>query len=248
MLRACVMDLGGSWDAHLPLVAFSYNNSYHTSIQAAPFEALYGRKGRSLLCWADAGDRQMVGPELVQETTDKIMQIRERIKAARDRHKSYADQRRKPLEFEVGDMVLLKVSPWKGVARFGKRGKLNPCYIRPFRILEKVGTVAYKLELPEELNGVHDTFHVSNLKKSPTQETVVIPVDEVHIDNTLHFKEEPVEVTYWKVNKTRRSSVKLVKVRWNARHGPEFTWEREDRMKAKYPHLFPNSPAANSKA
>ncbi|KAM0037110.1 putative nucleotidyltransferase, Ribonuclease H [Helianthus debilis subsp. tardiflorus] len=247
MLRACVMDLGGSWDNHLPLVEFSYNNSYHTSIGAAPFEALYGRKCRSPLCWADAGDRQLVGPEIVQETTDKIAQIRKRIEAARDRQKAYADPKRKPLEFQVGDMVLLKVSPWKGVARFGKRGKLNPRYIGPFRILRRIGLVAYKLDLPAELNGVHDTFHVSNLRKSPTQETVVIPSDEVHIDDTLHFVEEPVKVTDWKINKTRRSSVKLVKVRWNARHGPEFTWEREDRMKAKYPHLFPKTPAARSR-
>ncbi|KAJ0614604.1 putative nucleotidyltransferase, Ribonuclease H [Helianthus annuus] len=239
MLRARVMDLGGSWDKHLPLVEFSYNNIYHTSIGVAPFEALYGRKCRSPLCWSNAGDRQLVGPDVVQETTDKIAQIRDRIKAARDRQKCYADRRRKPLEFEVGDKVLLKVSPWKGVACFGKRGKLNPRYIGPFRILERIGLVAFKLDLPAELNGVHDTFHVSNLKKSLTQDTVVIPTDEIHIDDTLHFVEEPVEVTDWKVNKTRRSSVKLVKVRWNARHGPEYTWEREDRMKEKYPHLFP---------
>ncbi|KAJ0863857.1 putative nucleotidyltransferase, Ribonuclease H [Helianthus annuus] len=243
MLRACVMDLGGSWDTHLPLVEFSYNNSYHTSIKAAPFEALYGRKCRSPLCWADAGDKRMVGPELVQETTDKIAQIRERIKAARDRQKSYADPKRKSVEFEVGDKVLLKVSPWKGVVRFGKRGKLNPRYIGPFRILRRIGTVAYKLELPEELNGVHDTFHVSNLKKSPTQENVIIPVDEVHIDEALRFTEQPVEVTDWKVNKTRRSSVKLVKVRWSSKHGPEYTWEREDQFREKYPHLFEETPA-----
>ena len=130
-------------------------------------------------------------------------------------------------------MVLLKVSPWKGVARFGKRGKLNPRHISPFKILERIGLVAYKLDLPTELNGVHDTFHVSNLKKSPTQDTVVIPADEIHVDDTLHFVEEPVEVTDWKVNKTRRRSVKLVKVRWNARHDPEYTWEHEDRMKEK---------------
>ena len=144
-------------------------------------------------------------------------------------------------------MVLLKVSPWKGVARFGKRGKLNPRYIGPFKVLERIGTVAYKLDLPAELNNVHDTFHVSNLKRSPTQVNVAIPTDEIHIDDTLHFIEEPVEVTDWKVNKTRRSSVKLVKVRWNARHGPEFTWEREDRMKEKYPHLFPENPASTSR-
>ncbi|KAJ0603514.1 putative nucleotidyltransferase, Ribonuclease H [Helianthus annuus] len=238
MLRACVMDLGGNWDKHLPLVEFSYNNSYHTSIKAAPFEALYGRKCRSPLCWAEVGDKQLIGPELVQETTDKIAKIRDRIKAARDRQKSYADRGRKPLSFEVGDKVLLKVSPWKGVARFGKRGKLNPRYIGPFEILEKIGTVAYKLKLPEELSNVHDTFRVSNLRKSPTVDIVIIPADEIHVDDTLQFTEEPVEVMDRKVHKTRRSNIELVKVRWNSRHGPEYTWEREDQIKAKYPHLF----------
>ncbi|KAJ0495913.1 putative nucleotidyltransferase, Ribonuclease H [Helianthus annuus] len=173
---------------------FSYNNSYHTSIKAAPYEALYGRKCRSPLCWAEVGDKQLIGPELAQETTDKIAKIREHIKAARDRQKNYADRRRKPLSFKVRDKVLLKVSPWKGVARFGKRGKLNPRYIGPFEILEKIGTVAYKLKLPEELINIHDTFHVSNLRKSPTEETVVIAADEIHVDDTLQFTEEPVEV------------------------------------------------------
>ena len=239
MLRACVIDFGGNWDAHLPLVEFSYNNSYHTSIKAAPFEALYGRKCRSPLCWAEVGDKHMTGPELIQETTDKIFQIRDRLKAARDRQKSYADQRRKPLEFQVGDRVLLKVSPWKGVPRFGKRGKLNPRYIGPFEILARIGPVAYKLKLPEELSGVHDTFHVSNLKKCLSDESLIIPPEEVQIDKQLHFIEEPVEVSDWKVQKTRRSRIKLVKVRWNSKRGPEFTWEREDQMRRKYPALFP---------
>jgi len=119
LLRACVMDFGISWEKHLPLVEFSYNNSYHTSIQCAPFEALYGRKCRSPIFWAEVGDSQLTGPEIIQETSDKIIQIRNRMAAARDRQKSYADKRRKPLEFQVGDMVLLKVSPWKGVIRFG---------------------------------------------------------------------------------------------------------------------------------
>ncbi|KAJ0853490.1 putative nucleotidyltransferase, Ribonuclease H [Helianthus annuus] len=215
MLRACVMDLGGNWDTYLPLVEFSYNNSYHTSIKATPYEALYGRKCRSPLCWVEVGDKQLIGPELVQETTEKIAKIRDRIKAARNRQKSYADRRRKPLSFEVGDKVLLKVSPCKGVARFGKRGKLNPRYIGPFEILEKIGTVAYKLKLPEELSDVHDTFHVSNLKKCPTVETVIIPEDEIHVDDKLQFTKEPVVVMDWKVHKTRRSCIKLVKIRWN---------------------------------
>nr|GEZ99525.1 putative reverse transcriptase domain-containing protein [Tanacetum cinerariifolium] len=134
---------------------FSYNNSYHTSIKAALFEALYGRKYRSLVCWAEVGDRQLTGSEIVRETTDKIIQIKNRIQAVRDRQKIYADVRRKPPKFQMGDRVMLKVSPWKGVIRFGKRRKLNPRYIGPFKILAKVGTVAYRLEIPEQLSRVH---------------------------------------------------------------------------------------------
>ncbi|GJZ17826.1 putative reverse transcriptase domain-containing protein [Tanacetum coccineum] len=152
MLRACVIDFGKGWDRHLPLVEFSYNNSYHTSIKAAPFEALYGCKCRSPVCWAEVRDAQLIGPEIIHETTEKIIQIKKRIQAAHDRQKSYADRRRKPLEFEAGDKVMLRVSLWKGVICFGKRGKLNPRYIGPFKILAKVGTVAYRLELPEQLS------------------------------------------------------------------------------------------------
>ncbi|GJU27169.1 putative reverse transcriptase domain-containing protein [Tanacetum coccineum] len=147
------------------LRAWSGFGSYHSSVRCAPFEALYGRKCRSPIMWAEVGEGQLIGPELVQETTEKISQIKDRLKAARDRQKSYADKRRKPLEFSVGDYVLLKVSPWKGVVRFGKKGKLAPRFVGPFEIIEKVGPVAYRLDFPEDLNGVHDTFHVSNLKK-----------------------------------------------------------------------------------
>ncbi|XP_022000517.1 uncharacterized protein LOC110898093 [Helianthus annuus] len=136
----------------------------------------------------------MLGPELVQETTDKIFKIRDRIKADRDRQKSYADRHRKPLSFEVGDKVLLKVSPWNGVARFGKQGKLSPRYIGPYEILEKIGNVACKLKLPETLSSVHDTFHVSNSKKCLSDESLIIPPDEIRVDDKLDFIEEPVEV------------------------------------------------------
>ncbi|GKA55687.1 putative reverse transcriptase domain-containing protein [Tanacetum coccineum] len=184
MLRACVIDFGGSWDVHLPLAEFSYNNSYHTSIRCAPFEALYGRKCRSPVLWAEIGEGSLIGPELVQETTDKVVVIKEKLQAARDRQKSYADSGRKMTEYEVGENVLLKVSPWKGVMRFGKKGKLAPRYVRPFEILKRIGPVAYRLRLPEELTGVHDTFHVSNLKKCLGNANLHVPLNEIKIDKT----------------------------------------------------------------
>ncbi|GKA94764.1 retrotransposon protein, putative, ty3-gypsy subclass [Tanacetum coccineum] len=177
-------------------------------------------------------------PELVQETTEKISQIKDRLKVARDRQKSYADKRRKPLEFSVGDYVLLKVSPWKGVVRFGKKGKLAPRFVGPFEIIEKVGPVAYRLDLPEELNGVHDTFHVSNLKKCLADPTLKVPLDEIRVDAKLNFMEDPMEILEREFKKLKRSRIAIVKVRWNSKRGPEFTWEREDQMKLKYPHLF----------
>ncbi|GJS16084.1 reverse transcriptase domain-containing protein [Tanacetum coccineum] len=140
---------------------FKRHVAYHASIKAAPFEALYGRKCRSPVCWSEVGDAQLTGPEMIRETTEMIVQIKNRLLAARSRQKSYADVRRKPLEFEVGDKAMLKVSPWKGVVRFGKCGKLSPRYIGPFKILSRVGPVAYKLELPRELQGIHNTFLVS---------------------------------------------------------------------------------------
>ncbi|GJS61174.1 putative reverse transcriptase domain-containing protein [Tanacetum coccineum] len=194
MLRACVIDFGKGWERHLPLVEFSYNNSYHASIKAAPFEALYGRKCRSPVCWAEVGDVQLTGPEIIHETTKKIVQIRQRLQAARDRQRSYANVRRKPLEFQVGDRVMLKVSPRKGVIHFGKRGKLNPRYIGPFKILERIGPVAYKLELPEELSNVYSTFHISNLKKCLSDKSLVIPIKELQLDDKLNFVEEPVKI------------------------------------------------------
>ncbi|KAD3066941.1 hypothetical protein E3N88_34821 [Mikania micrantha] len=244
MLRSCVIDFGGSWDTHLPLIEFSYNNSYHTSIQCAPFEALYGRKCRSPVCWTEIGDSQVVGPELIQETSDKITIIQSRLKAARDRQKSYADRRRKPLEFQVGDRVLLKVSPWKGVVRFGKKGKLAPRYVGPFEILERIGPVAYKLKLPVELSNVHDTFHVSNLKKCLADHDVQIPLEDIQIQNNMQFIERPVEIMDHGVKKLKRSRIPIVKVRWEGKRGAEFTWEREDQMKLKYPHLFTVSSAS----
>ncbi|GJT91075.1 putative reverse transcriptase domain-containing protein [Tanacetum coccineum] len=170
MLRACVIDFGKGWERHLPLVEFSYNNSYHASIKAAPFEALYGRK-------------------------------------------SYANVTRKPLEFQVRDRVMLKVSPQKGVIRLEKRGKLNPRYIGPFKILNRAGLVAYKLELPKELSNVHSTFYISNLKKCLYDESLVIPMKELQLDDKLNFVEEPIEIMDREVKQLTQSRIPIVKVR-----------------------------------
>ncbi|GKA03367.1 putative reverse transcriptase domain-containing protein [Tanacetum coccineum] len=181
----------------------------------------------------DMRESQLIGPKIVQETTDKIVQIKERLKATRDRQKSYADNRRKPLEFSIDDHVLLKVSPWKGVVRFGKRGKLAPRYVGPFEIVERIGPVAYRLKLPQELSGIHDTFHVSNLKKCLADTELHVPIDELKIDDKLCFVEEPLEIIDREVKRLKQIRIPIVKVRWNSRRGLEFTWAREDEIKCK---------------
>ncbi|GJR46940.1 putative reverse transcriptase domain-containing protein [Tanacetum coccineum] len=219
-LRACVLDFGKNWDRHLPLVEFSYNNKVR--------------------------DAQLTGPAIIHETTEKIIQIKSRIQAARDRHKSYDNIRRKPLGFQVGDSVMLKVSPWKGVVRFGKRGKLNPRYVGPFKVIERVGTVAYKLELPQPLSQVHNMFHVSNLKKCLSNESLVIPLEELRVDDKLHFVEDPVEVMDREIKQLKKIRIPIIKVRWNSKRGPEFTWECEDQFKQKYPYLFTKTAPSSS--
>ncbi|KAL0556245.1 hypothetical protein IC582_004756 [Cucumis melo] len=165
MLRACALEFPGSWDSHLHLMEFAYNNSYQATIGMAPFEALYGKCCRSPGCWGEVGEQRLMGPELVQSTNEAIQKIRSRMHTAQSRQKSYADVRRKDLKFEVGDKVFLKVAPMKGVLRFEMRGKLSPRFVRPFEILERIGPVAYRLALPPSLSTVHDVFHVSMLRK-----------------------------------------------------------------------------------
>ncbi|GJV00701.1 putative reverse transcriptase domain-containing protein [Tanacetum coccineum] len=178
---------------------------------AAPFEALYGRKYRLPVFWAEVGQVQFTGPEMVQETTEKVIQIKQRMQAARDQQKSYADLKRKPIEFQVGGRVMLKVLPWKGVVHFGKRGKLNPRYVRPFKVLEKIGTIAYKLELPQELSRVHNTFHVSNLKKCYSDEPLAIPLEGLHVDDKLRFMEEPIKIMDREVKWLKQRRILIVK-------------------------------------
>ena len=165
MLRACVLDLKGSWEEHLPLVELAYNNSYQGSIQMTPYEALYGRPCRSLICWTKVGESSITGLDLIRDTSEKVDLIRKRLLTAQSRQKSYADRCRPPLKFEVGDQVFLKVMPKRGLIIFGKRGKLAPRYIGPFEILKRVGIVAYRLALPSSLSGIHEVLHVSMLRK-----------------------------------------------------------------------------------
>ncbi|GJV74680.1 hypothetical protein Tco_1506264 [Tanacetum coccineum] len=180
-------------DLYIFLKLGEFDQCYHASIKAAPFEALYGQKCRSPVCWSEVGDSQLTGPELVRETIEMIVQIKNRLLTARSRQKSYADVRSKPMN-SVDDMVhVLKVSPWKGVIHFGKRSKLSSRYIGPFKIIERIGPVAYKLALPDKLHGIHSTFHVSNLKKCLADENLVITLEEIQLDDKLHFFEEPVE-------------------------------------------------------
>ncbi|GKD53843.1 hypothetical protein Tco_1287230 [Tanacetum coccineum] len=170
------------------------------------------------------------------------------MQASRYQKKSYMDLKNKSMEFQVGDKVMLKVSPWKGVVRFCKRGKLNPRYVGPFKVMEKVGSIAYKLELPEELSRVHNTFHVSNLKKCYADEPLAILLDGLHFDDKFQFIKEPIEIMDREVKRLKRSHIPIIKVRWNSRRGPEFTWEREDEFRKKYPHLFTKTAPSSSAA
>ncbi|GJT86016.1 putative reverse transcriptase domain-containing protein [Tanacetum coccineum] len=192
MLRARVIDFGKGWERHLPLVEFSYNNSYHANIKAAPFEALYGRKCGSSVCWAKVGDVQLTGPEIIRNH-EKIVKF-DKLAVQENR-----------------------------IIHFRKRGKLNPRYIGTFKLLERIGLVAYKLELPDELSNVHSTFYVSNLKKCLSDESLVIQMKELQLDYKLNFEEEPVEIMDREVKQLRQSRIPIIKVRWNSKRGPEFT-------------------------
>ncbi|KAL0540278.1 hypothetical protein IC582_024512 [Cucumis melo] len=238
MLRACALEFPGSWDSHLHLMEFAYNNSYQATIGMAPFEALYGRCCRSPVCWGEVGEQRLMGPELVQSTNEAIQKIRSRMHTAQSRQKSYADVRRKDLEFEMGDKVFLKVAPMKGVLRFERRGKLSPRFVGPFEILERIGPVAYRLALPPSLSAVHDVFHVSMLRKYVPDPSHVVDYEPLEIDENLSYVEQPVEVLAREVNTLRNKQIPLVKVLWRNHRVEEATWEREDDMRSRYPELF----------
>ena len=238
MLRACVLDWGNTWERHLPLVEFAYNNSFHTSIGMSPYEALYGRPCRTPLCWTQVGERSMLGPEIVEETTEKIKLVREKMKEAQDRQKSYADRRRKHIEFEVGDMVYLKMITFKGRTRVSGRRKLDPRYLGPFRIIERVGAVAYKLNLPSEMEAFHNVFHVSQLRKCLGTQDVVLPEIPADLGKNLTLETRPVRIIDRAEKATRKKTVPMIKVVWDSNGKDVITWETEERMKAEYPEWY----------
>ena len=238
MLRACVLDHKGSWEERLPLVEFAYNNSYQASIQMAPYEALYGRPCMSPLCWTEMGESSITGPDLIRDTSEKVSLIRQRLLTAKIWQKSYADVRCRPLEFEVRDHVFLKVMPKRGVVWFGKRGKLSPRFIGPFEILERIGIVAYRLDLPPSMSCVHEVFHVSMLQKYTPDPAHVVDWGQIEVDTDGTFEEGPVCIVDSRDQVLRRKTVRLVRVLWRHYGVEESTWEREDTMRATYPFLF----------
>ncbi|XP_057519146.1 uncharacterized protein LOC130799886 [Amaranthus tricolor] len=186
----------------------------------------------------DSANTVVVGPPLIQEMIEQFQLIRKRMKAAQDRQKSYADQRRRPLEFQVGDKVFLRVSPTRGVMRFGKKGKLSPRFIGPYEILERIGEVAYRLALPASIDRVHDVFHVSQLRQYIWDDSHVLQPEQLTLDDTLQYKETPIQILDKKTHDTRPGSVALVKVLWSNHVTEEATWEAQDAMRRDYPWLF----------
>jgi hypothetical protein len=235
MLWTCVLEFPQKWDECLPLAEFSYNNSYQESIKMAPFEALYGRRCCTPLNWSEPSERCFFRPDMVKEAEDKVQKIIYNMKKAQARQENYADTRRMPLYFLEGDYVYLKVSPMKGVSRFGVKGKLAPRYIGPFLVLEQCGPVAYRLQLPETLSAVHNVFHVSQLKKCLRVPDRIIEVTDVVLEPDLTYSEHPIRVLDQKDRVTRRKTLKFYKIQWNQHSKDEATWETQDFLEKNFP-------------
>jgi hypothetical protein len=218
----------------------------------APFEALYGRKCRTPLLWDGVGERNLFGPDMIKEAEEKVRLIRDRLKIAQSRQKSYADSRRREVTYKIGDRAYLRVSPLRGVKRFGIKGKLAPRFIGPYKILARKGEVAYQLELPEVLSAVHNVFHVSQLKKchpemadTPLRDTV--PLEDVQLESDLTYEEKPVKILETVERFTRTKTIKFCKVQWNHHSEEEATWEREEDLKTEYPYLFASQPESRGR-
>ncbi|XP_050229269.1 uncharacterized protein LOC126678413 [Mercurialis annua] len=204
----------------------------------APYEALYGRKCRSPICWEEVGERKLTGAEIILITSEKVPVIKQRLETAFSRQKSYADPKRRDLEFQVGDFVFIKVSPMKGVIRFGKKGKLAPRYVGPYEIVERVGAVAYKLALPADMSQVHPVFHISMLRKYISDPSHIIQSQSVEVNEELSYEEEPMQIIDTQVRKLRTKEIPMVKVLWRNHSVEECTWETESDMRKRYPYLF----------
>ena len=224
---------------------FAYNNSYHSSIEMAPYEALYGRKCRSSLCWEEVGERKLLGPKIIQMIFEKINLIYKRLQTAQSRQKSYYDNSRRKVEFEVRDMIFLKVAPIKGVMRFQKKGKLSPRFVGPFKILKHIGKVAYELALLPTIVGVHNVFHVSMLRKYFPDPSHVLNYEPLKIKDNLTYEEVPIQILDRKDQVLLTKTISLGKVLWKNHTVEEASWEREDEMKSNYPELFVNEGMYN---
>jgi hypothetical protein len=239
MLRACAIHYGKNWDKCLSLAEFTYNNSYQSSLKMAPFEALYGRRCRTPLNWSQAGGREIFGPDLVLEVERKVRIIRKNLEVAQAMQKIYHDKRRKPLQFEVGNHVYLKVSATKGVQRFGIKGKLAPHYIGPYEITEACEPLAYKLKLPPKVPSIHNVFHVSQLKKSIRVPTKVLIEPEMELEPDLSYQEHPSKILDCKERSTRAKTIKMYKIQWSNHTKEEATWETEEYVRKNYPDFLP---------
>ncbi|WVZ70419.1 hypothetical protein U9M48_019090 [Paspalum notatum var. saurae] len=240
MLRACAIQYGTSWDKCLPYAEFSYNNSYQASLKKSPFEALYSKRCRTPLFWNQTGEKKVFGPDIIQDAEQQLRIIQENLRVAQSRQRSYADIRRRDLSFKVDDHVYLKVSPMGGIRRFNMKGKLAPRYIGPFKILEKKGEVAYRLELPPSLSGVHDVFHISQLKKCLRVPEEQAPLEGLEVQEDLTYTEYPVKILDTSERSTRNKGIKMCRVQWSHHTEAEAIWERKDELKAAYPALFAN--------
>ena len=204
----------------------------------APFETLYGRRCCTPLNWFEVGERTIFGPNIVKEVEEQVQLIQKNLKVAQSRYKSYADKRRDPLVFEIGDHVYLRVSPWKGIQRFGIKGKLAPRYIGPYPIVERCGPVACQLDLPANLSAIHNIFHVSQLKKCLTIPTEAIDSDTIQLESDLTYVERPIKILDRKDRITHRTTIKFYKVQWTHHFEEEATWEKEEFLKSKYPEFL----------
>ena len=222
------MEFLGSWDRYIPLMEFAYNNSFQSSIGMAPYEALYGRKCRIPMCWTELNEHKVIGLDIVKDTKEKVQVIQKKLKAASDRQKSYADLKMRDIAYEVGEKVFLKVSLWRKILRFGKKGKLSMRFIVSFEVLERIGPVAYRLALPLELAKLHNVFHVSMLRRYRSDESHILQVQDVQVQADLSFDEESKAIMAREVKQLRNKQVPLVKVLWQHHGMEEATWEPEE--------------------